>query len=1059
MQLGNYYPLFDIDVLLNSHSDDSAQLAAFIISKGLNCIKQRSSLWFEARKTVYVTGSTLFASTGTESLKAQQQHFDEAVRGKDKPEVSEETQRAMDWGVENEINAVATLCSKFLPAFLPHCVFYEVGSFKVDLGSTTLLVSPDGMIYDTEAGTILAVVEIKCPYSGKIHDTIPTRYYLQVQAEMAALGVQTCFFVSYTTSSTTVFEVSEDQDVWNLASEELNMTYGDSPQRPSRSSEYSKKLRTKIKENKTSHIKLITEVKSVKASPGSPSDDTVLTIDVDNMTTHIPPHRSLEQQSDYVVTVADVKKLRGILDKVPAHLENLYGLSRRKASEVIAFLASDTDRLWGKDAVCGSVVNYFLKGYSLPVEVVRNIMEDTLNKCKREGMHVPVTVFDGQTIQILQRGVEGTPQTRLQLQKDVWATAVSMQKSALVETISEIGKVKSLEDMRCYWVQDVAIDTSGQCNMENPRLVAKKVEGSTYPHTYVHLLKSTQSTLVSVEETVDQPVMDSLEDDLLVAVQDQINDGNHSVDPLIVDNVIQDITNVFTAEDRNPCQTDIEMETDCIQSQPNTQTIQDRNEERARYTLTPEDICNLKAALANVVPRWATVEVTSVQNAFCSAENLCKLTVVELKAAIKYVRERLETSIPLSGNKEQLVRRLQEYVSIKGVPKLPTRLRSPSSLAIMCKKFLKGKGYPKAALNASYADFVFPRRLTEWKEKSFVKHNLVIPGLGPMDWFYIPEYSKARDQLEVRKIDYTHTLTAHRRAICKRNIGIAKREHFLKVAESGKTNLKVSMIEDSLNMQSTDFALVTFSEAVQTEMEKMGFPDSAAVCKMVREWFEANDAPGLGALERCRRKLRYKEYLMGLASLNTFPPPGMFVAGYPKTLWESTIAGIDSDIYLYSLTRRRTYSSRAASSQPCEGLFSSLAAMPGSRNGCPTAAQLESDMAKLTGEAIVRQDPARGFSLRLSKAPVYPQMVLEKDVGPLPEPQPPPTYIRAIAVKDHLFDSEKRKRRKPAEPKGISALHSTARGVQGVRQYHKVDEGKLNPLSRMGLSASFEINV
>ncbi|XP_046570228.1 uncharacterized protein LOC124278544 [Haliotis rubra] len=321
-----------------------------------------------------------------------------------------------------------------------------------------------------------------------------------------------------------------------------------------------------------------------------------------------------------------------------------------------------------------------------------------------------------------------------------------------------------------------------------------------------------------------------------------------------------------------------------------------------------------------------------------------------------------------------------------------------------------------------------------------------------IDWFYVPEFSDSRRQLEVKIIDSQHLLTRHRSAVCKGHLGHAKKQHFIQVAAENSTPLKLGMMEQQLNMQSTDFALITFSQNVQNSMETAGHNQSAELCKLVHDWFAANDEPGISAVERCQMKLRYRDYLLSLDDLSCFPPPGSHINGYSLALWEATISSIDADLQMYAITRRRTYNNRSLSSQPCESLYSSLATMPGARNGVPSAVDLEVNMAKICGECVVRQDPTRGFSTRLSSAPVYPQMLLEKGVGPLLEPKAVPTFIREITIQDHLFDAPQRRRLCRKEPRGISAIHESGKGGHGVRHFHKTDESKINPLIRAGLS-------
>ncbi|XP_070575154.1 uncharacterized protein [Ptychodera flava] len=345
-----------------------------------------------------------------------------------------------------------------------------------------------------------------------------------------------------------------------------------------------------------------------------------------------------------------------------------------------------------------------------------------------------------------------------------------------------------------------------------------------------------------------------------------------------------------------------------------------------------------------------------------SCSNLAKLTVPELKIVLRYLRDKKHYQVTLSGCKEDLITRLKSMFDLSGeVPVIHTTKKfSPIKLSQLCLKVLNGKNYPKLALSVSYANWKFPSRVAEWRKDSRIKHDMVIPevnGNKPINWFYIPEYSKDRNELFVRKIDPHHLLTRHRSALCKRNIGSARKSDFLDVAKENKTSLKLGMMEDSLDMQSTDFSLITFSSEVEAELQKKGYTASANMCHAIRQWFESMDNPGISATERCRMKFRYRDVLLSMTDLSKFPPPGMYVQGYPKGLWESTIASIDADIILYGLVRRRTYNQRAVSSQLCESLFASMATMPGTKNGVPNCCDLETDFAKICGEVVVRYDP------------------------------------------------------------------------------------------------------
>ena len=66
-----------------------------------------------------VTGNTLFDAAGFGGLSNLRSLFHHVHIGKSMPTPSEEVQKAMDHGSKNEINAIATICTKVLPVYFP----------------------------------------------------------------------------------------------------------------------------------------------------------------------------------------------------------------------------------------------------------------------------------------------------------------------------------------------------------------------------------------------------------------------------------------------------------------------------------------------------------------------------------------------------------------------------------------------------------------------------------------------------------------------------------------------------------------------------------------------------------------------------------------------------------------------------------------------------------------------------------------------------------------------------------------------------------------------------
>ena len=76
-----------------------------------------------------VTGSTIYTALGLDTLTKQKEHHYIHVRGRNPPPTPPDLQKLFDHGTKNEVNAIATLISTIVPAYLPACfAFYEVGA-------------------------------------------------------------------------------------------------------------------------------------------------------------------------------------------------------------------------------------------------------------------------------------------------------------------------------------------------------------------------------------------------------------------------------------------------------------------------------------------------------------------------------------------------------------------------------------------------------------------------------------------------------------------------------------------------------------------------------------------------------------------------------------------------------------------------------------------------------------------------------------------------------------------------------------------------------------------
>ena len=141
-----------------------------------NLVKQHSELWKHLHANACITGSTAFNALGLCTKKLQDQHFNQLVHKIPSLQFPSDVQQRMEYGSENEVNALATLSGIFMPAFLPPCsTLYEDGPYFLGSNEVPHLmeVSPDGFTTLCSLESCYQpcaiqhenlVVEIKCPY-------------------------------------------------------------------------------------------------------------------------------------------------------------------------------------------------------------------------------------------------------------------------------------------------------------------------------------------------------------------------------------------------------------------------------------------------------------------------------------------------------------------------------------------------------------------------------------------------------------------------------------------------------------------------------------------------------------------------------------------------------------------------------------------------------------------------------------------------------------------------------------------------------------------------------
>ena len=109
-----------------------------------------------------------------------------------------------------------------------------------------------------------------------------------------------------------------------------------------------------------------------------------------------------------------------LCDETIALLDKSNNLLRRKATELLLFIATDIDREFNKDLPLSVPIAYGLKGKSIRLDTARNMINVVRDKLKVENISVLVEALDGQWSGIVFRDENKNPLTLYDFDKDCW---------------------------------------------------------------------------------------------------------------------------------------------------------------------------------------------------------------------------------------------------------------------------------------------------------------------------------------------------------------------------------------------------------------------------------------------------------------------------------------------------------------------------------------------------------------------------------------------------------------------------------------------------------------
>ena len=191
-------------------------------------MKQLTPAWFAARRGK-ITASNVAGLLGVHPNTAPQEAY-ERLMGK-----RFAGNRATEWGRMNEEHGF-TFYQRLAAS---HRTLHRLGRIETTGLHTHrnydwLAGSPDGLIDDD------GLLEIKCPYSGRVPKTLPIHHYIQVQMLLECTDRKWCDLLVYTLHKYAIFHIVRDKSLFQTffpfclriheATQKMHKTCPDTPE-------------------------------------------------------------------------------------------------------------------------------------------------------------------------------------------------------------------------------------------------------------------------------------------------------------------------------------------------------------------------------------------------------------------------------------------------------------------------------------------------------------------------------------------------------------------------------------------------------------------------------------------------------------------------------------------------------------------------------------------------------------------------------------------------------------------------------------------------------------
>ena len=766
------------------------------------------------------------------------------------------------------------------------------------------------------------------------------------------------------------------------------------------------------------------------------------------------------QFSAYTTTMRRDRQTSSVLVEDDNHL-------RSEASEIIAFVATNSDRISKHGIPPHLPIAYGLRGHSMSMEVMRAMLHDIYLELDSRNIGILCEVYDGQFHNIIVRGEHNSPLTRLQFQYDLFRkTMRTKTRQELIEHLLQYSEVfpddvdtiygSNFEDNAEIDMESLNITMHKRHNMKVLTVSSIPIDGVSFsdfrtiyrPTLWKKLAEMRQNE--QLRRRTDNMTTEEMQNlirgsKLHRRISSQLNVSRDNLDSSSDDD---------DDPDYEPLSDDIseEYEDDSIALNLSNISLSSNISVCSTGESCISSILRKLKLLKPNKHKWNTHNIDSfIQQFLCDRKSVGKLFMYEMdviNVAIKefYHKEIFSKKDNKKTRIDKMITQLRKIPNLINYDAISEEGTTNNILALkdMCKKILLQGGYPKDYLAASYCVTVHRDRIKEWEAKSNIPINISSES-GDIQHivFNYPDFSSSRQKIIIRTFDYTHILNNLRFHICNRGFQGVSPEAFIEVSQINNDVLPRAIVEDKLDRQNCSISQRFFSEEVEDILRRNGRLSEATFVNRTRNWFNACDQRGMSVIDRLGKLTSMYQYLLSMNSFSEYPPPTQYVWGIPIRTYEALLHTINTRFILYTCSVTGTYNTRSISTLAIESFFSDLNRFEFSGLGAPKSVDIPKLISHIVHVNTVKHNPDRGFEFVTSTRDNYPCYLME-NIGDEVSEQ----------FTDHLFDQIPTRRKTQKKLVTLSKPKSITKGGRGIRQYLRIDETKLTHEQRLGRKIS-----